>query len=65
MFIASLALAAAFTTAPTQSAYTGIEPVRVASCSVTPAAPTIWPGVNDANNSLGSMRDVAPAMRAM
>jgi hypothetical protein len=41
MFIASLALAAAFTTAPTQSAYTGIEPVRVASCSVTPAAPTI------------------------
>ena len=41
MFIASLALSAAVATAPTQYAYTGTAPVQVASCSVTPAAPTL------------------------
>ncbi|MGC2130112.1 MAG: hypothetical protein WA629_08450 [Candidatus Aquilonibacter sp.] len=41
MFIVPLALSAAFSMAPTQSAYTGIEPVRVASCALEPAAPAI------------------------
>ena len=41
MFIVPLALSAAFSMAPTQSAYTGIEPVRVASCALEPATPAI------------------------
>ena len=41
MFIAALALAATVAAAPVQTAYTGSEPVRVASCSLTPAAPAI------------------------
>ncbi len=41
MFIAALALSVAVSTAPTQSAYTGTEPIRVASCSLAPAAPDL------------------------
>jgi hypothetical protein len=41
MFITFLALSAAIAAAPTQSAYTGIQPVQVASCSVTAASPAI------------------------
>ncbi|MGA7572313.1 MAG: hypothetical protein WBG27_03710 [Candidatus Aquilonibacter sp.] len=41
MFFASLALSAAVATAPSQSAYTGIQPVRVASCVLEPAAPSL------------------------
>lgn len=39
MFIASLALSTAVATAPTQSAYMGIQPIRVASCSLESAVP--------------------------
>ena len=45
MFIASLALSAAVATAPAQAAYTGIEPIRVASCSLEPAAASLDPAL--------------------
>ncbi|HTU71139.1 MAG TPA: hypothetical protein VMF11_12580 [Candidatus Baltobacteraceae bacterium] len=41
MFIASLLLAAGLSPAPPQTAYTGIEPVRVASCALDAADPSI------------------------
>jgi hypothetical protein len=41
MLIASLLLFAAVATAPPQTAYTGIEPVRVASCTLDVADPSI------------------------
>jgi hypothetical protein len=41
MFIAALALSAAVATAPTQTAYSGVEPIRVASCSLEPKAASL------------------------
>jgi hypothetical protein len=43
MFIASLALSAAFTTMPAQYAYAGAAPVRVASCTLDSAASAYLP----------------------
>jgi hypothetical protein len=42
MFIASLALSAAIAAAPTQTAYTGNAPIRVASCALEAAVPGFY-----------------------
>jgi hypothetical protein len=41
MLITSLALTAAMAAAPTQSAYTGIQPIAVASCALEPGTPDL------------------------